>query len=55
MQCKHLLAALIGWKTGRVIRTEVALHGVVPLLGLQDGITGEKEPGENMQVKSEAD
>lgn len=36
MQCKHLLAALIGWKTGREIETEVPQHGVVSLLDLHD-------------------
>jgi hypothetical protein len=47
-----LLAALIGWKTGREIKTEVALHGVVPLLGLQDGSL-DKGADTGVQVKAE--
>jgi hypothetical protein len=51
-QCKHLLAALIGWKTGREIKTEVPQHGVVSLLdlhGQKDGVAIDA------QVKTEDD
>jgi hypothetical protein len=40
---------LIGWKTGREIKTEVPQYGVVSLLDLQ----GSVEVKEEIQVKKE--
>jgi hypothetical protein len=48
-KCKHLLAAVIGWKTGRDLKTEVPLYGVVSLLGLEDRI----EQGVKREIKTE--